>query len=324
MIEKTYSSKINCNFLWLPRIINFLSFTDQKGKEHRINDKHIRFLLYLQELPEFYKSCRTMARELGWSLSTVVRIKKELARTWTEIGKPLIYISDFEDSNKNLRHQIEVFPFMDAINGYDSLLFHPENGQSYRQRWRDQWYLNSSKKEYVLSKLEQGCCQNGNRGVVKTVTEPESGETESSKNNRRKRPSPIVHNFVRENVKLTDKQIETLISQHGKEAYEQMINKLSAFKSQSGKLYESDYLAIRRWVVNWYKNEISCAAAKEKAIEEASVILKEIREGLEVVGARGDLKMEGHFAIDTVLRKRQSLLDPDWEKKVSSWYRGGY
>ena len=104
-----YSCQINCHFLWVPRIVNFLSRKDEMGKLHRITSSHIHFLLYLHGLPEFYKSISTMAFELGWSKRFVIKIKKELSEKWEEIDCPLISVSCFKTLQNQLRHQIELF-----------------------------------------------------------------------------------------------------------------------------------------------------------------------------------------------------------------------
>lgn len=50
-------------------------------------------------------------------------------------------------------------------------------------------------------------------------------------------------------VFLTDKEHESLITDHGEEDTKSMIEILNNYKGSTGKSYKSDYLAIKNWVV---------------------------------------------------------------------------
>lgn len=55
--------------------------------------------------------------------------------------------------------------------------------------------------------------------------------------------------FVRENVSLTNDEVEKLLQEYGDEKSQWMFNELSLYKHSSGKKYKSDYHAILTWVV---------------------------------------------------------------------------
>lgn len=64
------------------------------------------------------------------------------------------------------------------------------------------------------------------------------------------------------NVLLSDDEYNLLIEQFGNP--EQLIKRLDEYKEQSGKQYNSDYMAIRKWVVNAVKED----EAKKPPIDE--------------------------------------------------------
>lgn len=64
------------------------------------------------------------------------------------------------------------------------------------------------------------------------------------------------------NVLLTDDEYKQLIEQFGNP--EQLIKRLDEYKEQSGKQYNSDYMAIRKWVVEAVKED----EAKKPPIDE--------------------------------------------------------
>lgn len=53
-----------------------------------------------------------------------------------------------------------------------------------------------------------------------------------------------------ENVFLTKDQHDLLISDYGEEDTREMIDLLCRYKAETGKEYESDYHAIKKWVVD--------------------------------------------------------------------------
>lgn len=61
---------------------------------------------------------------------------------------------------------------------------------------------------------------------------------------------------VRDLVTLTHPEIEKLKNEFGNEAYEWMVDKLHYAKGANNKLkYDSDYMAIRKWVVGAFKEQ---------------------------------------------------------------------
>lgn len=52
-----------------------------------------------------------------------------------------------------------------------------------------------------------------------------------------------------ENVKMTQKEYDTLVADHGERKTKAFINKLNNHKSSNGKKYKSDYHAILNWVI---------------------------------------------------------------------------
>ncbi len=54
----------------------------------------------------------------------------------------------------------------------------------------------------------------------------------------------------REHVLLTESEHEVLVTKHGKDVTERILDKLDAFKLSKNKTYASDYGAINTWVVN--------------------------------------------------------------------------
>lgn len=56
-------------------------------------------------------------------------------------------------------------------------------------------------------------------------------------------------------VKLTQSEYDKLVSSHGEEKTQRMIEILNNYKGSSGKKYKSDYLAILNWVVERVEEE---------------------------------------------------------------------
>lgn len=58
-----------------------------------------------------------------------------------------------------------------------------------------------------------------------------------------------------QNVKLTETEYEKLITEYGTSGTLEIINILDTYKGSSGKKYQSDYLAIRNWVIKRYQED---------------------------------------------------------------------
>ena len=56
-------------------------------------------------------------------------------------------------------------------------------------------------------------------------------------------------------VKLTDAERESLITEYGKTFFEACIKELDEYKQQTGKKYNDDNLAIRKWVIDAVKKK---------------------------------------------------------------------
>lgn len=56
-------------------------------------------------------------------------------------------------------------------------------------------------------------------------------------------------------VLMTEKEHQTLVDQHGADAVEWMVHKLSNYKMSTGKKYKSDYHAINAWVIRSYTEQ---------------------------------------------------------------------
>lgn len=81
-----------------------------------------------------------------------------------------------------------------------------------------------------------------------------------------------VKDKVREYVTLTQIEFNKLISEHGEEATNWMLDKLNAYKLSNGKKYKSDYGAILNWVVKSYKEH------KEKNKDESNPLINAINQ----------------------------------------------
>jgi hypothetical protein len=73
-------------------------------------------------------------------------------------------------------------------------------------------------------------------------------------------PSPFSSEKIsfRENVKLTQKEFDSLLAKHGKEFLDRMLDALDAYKGSSGKEYKSDFHTMKEggWMLNKIKDEL--------------------------------------------------------------------
>jgi hypothetical protein len=99
---------------------------------------------------------------------------------------------------------------------------------------------------------------------TETKVEPNKNENENKNENKNenenendngKSKSIQLKTFVRENVSLSDVELEKLLSEHGKEKTDWFLDKLNNYKIASGRKYKSDYHAILNWVVWEYQNK---------------------------------------------------------------------
>ena len=83
-----------------------------------------------------------------------------------------------------------------------------------------------------------------NSGII-----PESFLPKRKEEKRREEKGKEEKHPRAEFVFLTDKEHESLITDHGEEDTKSMIEILNNYKGSTGKNYKSDYLAIKNWVV---------------------------------------------------------------------------
>lgn len=85
-----------------------------------------------------------------------------------------------------------------------------------------------------------------NSCVSKTLNDTQkSSGVQNGQTETQFRPDRV---FVRHNVTLSTSDISALKSKYSDAQLEQMYDKLSAYKEQTGRRYPSDYQAIERWV----------------------------------------------------------------------------
>lgn len=82
-------------------------------------------------------------------------------------------------------------------------------------------------------------------------TETEIPQAKPGKKKKAEEPKIEFAEFVR----LTQREYDKLVIEHGKVAVDWMVNKLDNSKGSSGKKYVSDYRAILNWVVDAYYKE---------------------------------------------------------------------
>lgn len=105
---------------------------------------------------------------------------------------------------------------------------------------KDFWLLKNDENEDYLSFGDENC-------FGKNPTK-KSKEKKSKVNESKEKECVRAHN-----VSIDDEQYESLVATYGQKQTDDMIKHLSAFKSATGKTYESDYDAIIYWVVDWYE-----------------------------------------------------------------------
>lgn len=303
----------------LPNIIFQLGLTDGE----------FRFYCYIKRIAgdrhACFKSLETMAIELGKTRRGIIKFKKKLSQPFRALhGRPLIKVTPrlYKSTKERNTDLIEIVDIWDL-----NIEYYAEEA---RLRRLEKEHIESEKKNsnnsYVVNQGHRGGEQKDTEVVNGEALKEDPIQEDPIKNNsRRHKASSATEKIkVKENVLLTQKQIHTLIQKHGPPAYEQMITKLSEAKKSKGYVYRSDYHAIGAWVENWYANQVSRAAADNKNLEEARKWVQNKISHLEMIGARGNLKLIDSRAVDDVLRKSVSIHKENWKQIVSGWYRGGW
>lgn len=77
------------------------------------------------------------------------------------------------------------------------------------------------------------------------------------KEDKKIRNKEYIYNIYGEfqNVKLNDDEYKKLVDEFGQDGTNQIIKILDMYKGSTGKKYKSDYLAIRRWVIDKYMQD---------------------------------------------------------------------
>lgn len=196
---------------------------------------------------------------------------------------------------------------------------------------RTMWYAFENQEKF-LGKVEMDVAKSPDDDVAKSpqgngqiATPIPDTKTDTKTKKKTRASSDLLQKVqVKDNVSLTQKQIDLLLHKYGKEAYEKMVDKLSSHKRQKGTVYASDYKSFEIWLHNWYENQISRAAAADKSLQEAHKWVKNRVSHLETIGARGNLKIIDSRVFDDVLKKEISIFTTDWQSKVLQWHRGSW
>ena len=139
-------------------------------------------------------------------------------------------------------------------------------------------------------------------------------------NNKRNCASDKKFKNVKENVKLTEKQIKTLADKYSQEEVKWIYNKLSTWKKDNNQEGTSDYKAIIKWVILALNNEKGKIKANEEIKIKNLKALKEIKEAMERKQVRGIIEIHGELVKDVVNNKSCYLTNRDLPMIVSKWY----
>ncbi|WP_199928554.1 hypothetical protein [Brevibacillus brevis] len=90
-----------------------------------------------------------------------------------------------------------------------------------------------------------------------------NNNVKKEKNDKKVKEEKIRH---LDSVLLTQKQIDTLVKKYGQEGFERIVKILDDYKTKSGKQYDSDYLAITRWVAKRYLEDLQKVAKGGRGI----------------------------------------------------------
>jgi hypothetical protein len=191
---------------------------------------------------------------------------------------------------------------------------------------RTVWYAFEDEERFLALRLKSPTAvaesPDGKGGIATPIPDPKTislnKEEDIGASAPRQQSSEKIE--IRENVCLTRKQRDELLTAHGVETYEKMIDKLSVYKSSTGKIYKSDYLAIKRWVVDWLSAEKSQAIATEKTLAENKRFYQTIIEIMERKNMRGLPRIVGSEVIDEVIGRKISLKNVTFRETFAAWY----
>jgi uncharacterized protein YdaU (DUF1376 family) len=137
----------------------------------------------------------------------------------------------------------------------DFELFYQSNGfyrsESIDRRLQEREEKSASARKSINARWGKPKDQQVDTNVLRTNDKRNTIKEKESKVKEKKEDNKIG---FKHNVKLTQKEYDTFLKDHGEPAIKWMIEKLSAYKEAKGKTYKSDAGAIRSWVIEeWEK-----------------------------------------------------------------------
>lgn len=135
-------------------------------------------------------------------------------------------------------------------------------------------------------------------------------------------PDSLSNNFqkVREKVTITSRQLALLAKELTPDEIEAVFDKLNTYKLETGKIYTSDFGAIKRWVIGAIREDQNMKKLKEQSKETNLEFIKKLITYLERKQMRGDLRISGDEASDQVFNKTCALNNPKLPGVVCGWY----
>lgn len=99
------------------------------------------------------------------------------------------------------------------------------------------------------------CDRNNSEGDVPGGEKPKGGKKGSRKKSEENPDEKPPKTAFAEYVSMKQAEYDKLVSEFGEPATKKMVEVLNNYKGSSGKKYQSDYLAIRNWVIDRVKKE---------------------------------------------------------------------
>lgn len=115
-------------------------------------------------------------------------------------------------------------------------------------------------EDYKVIKLHDAC----------NLTKKNSKGTENKKK-LAQIEKKIYAEYDGHTVKLKDKEHDTLLTEYGEDFTKALIEKLLSFKASKNKKYESDYMAIRQWVITAVEKDIGSSPLQLNYKDKAQV-----------------------------------------------------
>lgn len=117
----------------------------------------------------------------------------------------------------------------------------------------------STNKFTIINIVNYEVYQDENFETNKQINKRLTNDQQTTNNNKRNKEIKNINNYILygefQNVKLTDEEHQKLVDEFGQDGTDAIIKILDTYKGSSGKKYKSDYLAIRNWVVDRYKQD---------------------------------------------------------------------